>query len=372
MRRFVLSCAAAAGLGAALSACGSLDSNTNTAPALATVVGSVTNSAKVDVASTDDVRVAVVWRGTGYGQFNVAEDLPVKPVFPADFSIALTGPPPEAAMVSEAAQQASGSAPPASASESSGAGPAAGSIPDDAGAGDAQTVQSQPILLLGTPSTISPASKFAIGTVVAYLDQNHNGKFDLVGDNATAYVDQILAANSELAIAYFEGPLPDDSTLGGAFVDGSGRKPKEGYNLVNIPICNRPTTPPISAPNPACPSAVVDAGPCAPIEWLDMKTPYPLSVATSPEVAALMCLHDEPGGASTGTGAGGPEDPQSRPAQYPDACDPDLSCASDGSHYIFSTCVTISQGLCKGTLETCTSVGFDRPTPTPSDWPCSK
>jgi hypothetical protein len=240
MRRFVLSCAAAAGLGAALPACGSLDSNTNVAPALATVVGSVTNSAKVDVASTDDVRVAVVWRGTGYGQFNVAEDLPVKPVFPADFSIALTGPPPEAAMVSEAAQQASASAPPASASESSGAGPATSPTPDDAGAGDAQTVQSQPILLLGTPSTISPASKFAIGTVVAYLDQNHNGKFDLVGDNATAYVDQILAANSELAIAYFEGPLPDDSTLGGAFVDGSGRKPKEGYNLVNIPICPRP------------------------------------------------------------------------------------------------------------------------------------
>ena len=372
MRRLVLSCAAAAGLGAALPACGSLDSNTNAAPALATVVGSVSNSAKVDVATTDDVRVAVVWRGNGYGQFNVAEDLPVKAMFPAAFSITLDGPPPEAAMISEADQQTSASTPPsASVTSGGGEGPTTGPTSDDAGAGDAQTVQSQPILLPDTP--ISPASKYAVGTVVAYLDLNHNGKLDLVGDNATAYVDQILAANAELAIAYFEGPIPEGSSLGMALVDGAGHKPKEGYNLVNIPSCNiPPPQPPLSTPNPACPSTVVDAGPCAPIEWLDMSTPYPLSVATSPEVAALMCLHDESGGASTGTGAGGPEDPQSRPAQYPDPCDPNLDCASDGSHYTFSTCVTISQGLCKGTLESCTSVGFDRPTPTPADWPCAK
>jgi hypothetical protein len=369
MRRFVLSCAAAAGLAATPAACGSLDSSTNTAPALATVVGSVSNSAKVDVATTDDVRVAVVWRGADANQFNVAEDLPVKAVFPAQFSITLDGPPPEAAMISEADLQGSASTPP-SAMETSGGGvgPTTGPTSAEAGAGDAQTVQSQPILLLDTP--ISPASKYALGTVVAYLDQNHNGKLDLVAENATAYVDQILAANSELAIAYFEGPIPGSSAFGGAIVDGSGHEPKEGYNLVNIPSCNTPMAPPLSSPNPACPSTVVDAGPCAPIEWLDMSTPYPLSVATSPEVAALMCLRGAPGTESTGTGAGGPEDPQSRPAKYPDPCDPNLDCASDGSHYVFSTCVTISEGLCRGTLESCTSVGFDRPTPTPADWPC--
>ncbi len=265
MRRFVLSCAAAAGLVATPAACGSLDSNTNTAPALATVVGSVSNAAKVNVATTDDVRVAVVWRGASANQFNVAEDLPVQPVFPAQFSIALDGPPPEAAMISEADQQASASTPP-SASVTSGGGNGSTTGPttsDEAGAADAQTVQSQPILLLDTPATISPASKYAFGTVVAYLDQNHNGKLDLVGDNATAYVDQILAANSELAIAYFEGPIPEGSALGGALVDGSGHKPKEGYNLVNIPSCNTPTAPPLSSPNPVCPSTVVDAGPCA-------------------------------------------------------------------------------------------------------------
>jgi hypothetical protein len=371
MRRFRLPLAATAGLVVTLAACGSVDTNTNAAPVLATVVGSVSNSANVDVATTDDVRVAVVWRGTAAGHFNVAEDLPVKAVFPAAFSIALDGPPPQAAMISETG---STTGPPPSATETSGPGPGATGPapagPDDAGAGDAQSAQSQPVALLDTPATVSAASQFAFGTVVAYLDQNHNGQLDLVGDNATAYVDQIVATNAELGIAYFEGPIPDSSALGGTTSDGFGHKPKDGYNLVSIPTCNLPSaTPPLSAPNPVCPSEVVDAGPCPPIQWLDMDTPYTLSVATSPQVAALMCLSQEPAETDNG-GAGGPEDPNSRPAVYPDPCDPHLDCAPDGSHYIFYTCVDISRGLCKGTLEQCTAVGFDRPTPIPADWPC--
>ena len=387
MRHVFHACATAVAIGSALVACGSLDSQTDSAPALATLQGSLVNPTSVDVSSGAAVRVAVVWRGLTFGQFNVVEDLPVQPVFPSAFTIAFDGPPPAAAMNSEAPEQAPATSGPSSGSspvpagDEAGAGP--GPTPDASGGlatgdggsadvPDALTVQSQGVSPLDTPVN-QTAPAYAVGTVVAYLDQNHNGKLDLVADGASAYVDQILATNQEISIAYFEGAIPEVFLHQEGVVGG----PKDGYNLVRVPLCNvHPVHPlnPNPNPNPACPAtadAGADAGPCPPEAWLDMTTPYPLTVATSPAVASLMCLDSNgPGVSSTGTGPAGPFDPALQPAQYPLPCDPNLMCASDGSDYLFATCTEISQGLCKGTLLSCTSVGYARPTPTPADWPC--
>jgi hypothetical protein len=372
MKRIAFCCAA--GLAVVLPACGSLDSNTSSAPTLATLTGSLveSSSAGLSSASASAVRVAVIWRGDGPGRFNVAEDLPVQPGFPASFTIAFDAPPPAAAMNSED----DSTAPPQTSSGASGATPStgAGGPPESDGGLEGDATSSASLVLLDTPLSTSAAGRYAVGTVVAYLDQNHNGKLDLVGDNATAYVDQILAANSEMSIAYFEGPIPDHSPDGVSLVDSAGHRPEDGYNLVNVPACNlRPPMP----VNPECPSAAPpaseDAGPCAPIEWLGIDTTYPLtieSIDSSPAVASLMCLTPYDGPTTVG-GSGTGAAPDVQPAQYPSPSDPNLCCFSDGSGYIYSTCMTVSQGLCKGTVEDCTSIGYSRPTPAPAAWPCA-
>jgi hypothetical protein len=111
-----------------------------------------------------------------------------------------------------------------------------------------------------------------------------------------------------------------------------------------------------------------------------MDAAYPLTVASSvrppdarqrPVVASLMCLTQTPGIAE-GTGTIPPYDPAIQPAQYPPPNDPGVCCESGGSDYVDTTCTEIPQGLCKGTLVSCTSVGYARPTPAPAAWPCTK
>jgi hypothetical protein len=215
-------------------------------------------------------------------------------------------------------------------------------------------------MLLDTPPSTDVPPRYAIGTVVAYLDQNHNGKLDLVPDNATAYVDRIVAANQELSIEYFEGPIHVRDTF--------GHSAKDGYNLLKIPLCDLPLSP----SGDACPfwsPPAGDAGACVP-EYLGMDTTYPLTIDSSPAVARVMCQDIEPAGPSSASGVAGPFDPSVQPAQYPAASDPALCCYPDGSQYLYLTCMNISQGLCKGTQYSCTSAGYARPTPAPPGWPC--
>jgi hypothetical protein len=353
-RRFIRFCAA--GLGIVFSACGSLDSNTNVAPTLATLQGSLVNPRSLTVSSSSAVRVAVVWRGAGPEQFNVAEDLPVQPVFPSSFTIALNGPPPAGAMNSDLVY-------PAPLPTQAGAG---GPSPDGGG-DEASTEPPPPVTPPVMPTNPDPGFQFAIGTVVAYLDENHNGKLDLVSDDASAYVDKILAANPEVAIVYLQGPIPDALP----FVDSeASNRPKDGYNLFRQPECSAPK----QVTNPVCPSAPApDPGTCTQAQWLGIDTPYTLTVASNPEVATLMCLTSSSSGiASEATGTAGPFNPAIQPAKYPSPSDPNVCCASDGSDYLYATCKEISEGLCQGTIESCTLVGYVRPTPVPADWPCEK
>jgi hypothetical protein len=299
-----LTCSILFAFAGALPACGSLDSHTGSTPTLATIQGSLANPEPVPIAGA--VRVAVVWEGA-LGGFNVAEDLPVQPVFPSSFTIDLDVPPPSSAMHGEDA----------------------GTAPSPFGV--------------------------AVGTVVAYVDKNGNGKLDLVPTGAGGYVDQILATSGNLTLNYVEGTLP---AIAGALPFG------DGYSLLSS--CD---TPPASASSPGsiCPTPPDAGAPCSP-EVLPITTPIVLTASSDPQVSALMC---ESAGTTTGsTGTSGGSGPNPPPATYPSPCDPNLACSADGSSYTYATCQTVQTGLCEGTSTNCTALGYDRPSPVPPGWPC--
>jgi len=355
-RRFFHSSAFALGIVAAatLAGCGSLDSNTGTAPALATLTGSLSLNPQAQE-PTGPVRIAVVWRTDTQGQFNVAEDLPVQPVFPSAFEIQFDGPPPAGAMNSGAVFGANTNAGEPTT-------PTTGFGGEDAGSVPTANPGSSALKPFATPANPNANVQFAYGTVVAYVDKNGNGKLDLVGEGASSYVDQIIAANQEMLVIYLQGPIPADAA------DAFGRLPTEGYNLVNIPQCDVSIP---ETPNALCTSnsGPVDAGTCIPMQWFAMNTPYQLTIDSNPEVAELMCEStDDSSSGSAGASSGPPSTVQ--PAQYPSPCSPDLSCAPDGSYYFFTTCQTVSNGICEGTTSSCTSASYALPSPTPSGWPC--
>jgi hypothetical protein len=376
-------------LGLTLAACGSLDANTGTAPTLATLSGSLANPQSITAPGA--VRVAVVWRTGTQGQFNVAEDLPVQPVFPSAFTIKFDGPPPANAMNSGTLIGSSSSSSPPSGSSGSASGGTPGStgsddpvppVGDDAGTGPSPGPTPQ-----HKPRNGSASLSFAVGSVVAYVDQNGNGKLDLVATGASAYVDTIVATNAEQAIAYFQGPLPTDGSLNDAF----GHLPSDGYNIVTIPDCVEVEPLAGGNANPKCTTGPSqDAGPtCPQTQWFPMSTPYTLTVTSNPEVASLMCLSNSDSSSgpssSVGSAGGGPvgianpdggapivtgPPPTPQPAQYPSPCDANLSCALDGSEYFYTTCTTVSEGICEGTVSSCNTAQVTRPSPTPAGWPC--
>ncbi len=344
-------------------ACGSLEANTDSAPALATVNGSIINPDSLAV--PESIRIAVVWRSNEPGRFNVAEDLPVEPSL-VSFRIALGGPPPQAAMNTET------SGPP---------GTACAMAPD-------------------------PTMQYAIGSVVAYEDVNRNGRLDLVANDAGAYVDRILATNETTSIVYIQGPLPVGHAAGCELPGETfGHAPKEGYNLLDLaPPCFPPgavpgptsntlarpparpatsTVPPFAPPgwgsSSACPaSSVVDAGgPTLPVgtlcpnsEWLPISAPFVLAIATDPKLDSYMCATSGGSGAGISGDTTPHLDPSVQPASYPAPCDPNLACAPDGSQYFYGTCASAYRGLCEVPLVTCTAVGYSRPSPAPAAWPC--
>jgi hypothetical protein len=347
--------AAATALACTLPACGSLDSHTDKSPTLATIHGQLTNPQSIAIQGA--VRVAVVWQVmNGSTQFAIAEDLPVQPVFPSSFAIDLDGPPPPEAMQDAAGQLGTGAANPPSGgtvSGGSGGGPVPPGPAADAGANGASKITPQ-----SAPSAADP--QVAVGIVVAYADQNGNGKLDLVTDDAGSYVDQIVATNETQIILYLQGTPPSNA------VDASGHLPVQGYNLFSacdVRLADSPSPGSLCPPQPAPPQPACTPG------WRSIDTPVTLIVSNDPQVSELMCVDSSQSGTSeNSTGTAPPVSVQ--PAQYPAACDPNVQCSPDGSEYTYSTCNTVSAGLCKGTVTSCTTVTYTRPTPAPSAWPC--
>jgi hypothetical protein len=290
---------------AALSvACGSLDGHTGTPPTLATLRGEMTNWTNVSL--TAAVRIAVVWVTNG-PTYNVAEDLPVRPVFPSNFVIQLDQPPPQGAFIT---------------------------------------------------SNQGLTFQIARGFVVAYEDLNGNGKLDLVQDDAGAFVDKIVGANTQgMSLIYLQGTLPPNNA---GLVDSSGKSPSLGYNLYSVVPC------------------AGDGGDdgginrCREAHWFDVSAPYDLEVSKDPEVNQLMCADFGSGGAQTSAGGTGwSVDTQGTPpGGYPTPGANGLTCI-DGTSYAYSQCQVVHNGLCEET-NNCTQliVHLGR-APAPAGWPCA-
>jgi hypothetical protein len=294
-------------LAALAAGCGSLDPDTTTKPELASLTGSLVNPASLGVSGP--VRIAVLWAGAS-GTLDVTEDLPVQAVFPTSFNIALDAAPPSSALE------------PSSAIEGS-----------------------------------SGNFQVAFGTVIAYADLNGNGKLDLVGADASSYVDQIVATDEHLGVFYIAGELPM-----GPNVTLAGGMPVLGYNLYRD--CPDTSFGPASAAS-ICPDKPDPAasGACG---WEPITSAITLTVSSDPQVDSLMC--QSPGGdEATGNEVVVP----GRPVSYPSPCDPKLACADDGATYTYETnCQTTSGGICQGSSTSCEEDQYTRPSPVPSDWPC--
>jgi hypothetical protein len=306
---FSFSLATVAALGTVSAGCGSLDTDTTASPEVAALGGKLVNPSSVSVSGA--VRVAVVWAGAN-GSFDVSEDLPVQPVFPASFAVSLDAGPPASALMASSA--------------------IAGS------SGDYQV---------------------AIGSVVAYDDLNGNGKLDLVPADASSYVDKIVATDETLDVIYLAGGLPTNANAADA-----GGTPVLGYNLFrDCPDTSSGS----SGPGSICPSGSGSGGAAAACGWEPVTTAITLTVATDPQVDSLMCQSQSGTATATGTGMNVP----GRPATYPSPCDPDLSCSDDGSSYTYETsCTTTSTGICAGNDTSCELDVYTRPSPVPSGWPC--
>ncbi|HEU4537161.1 MAG TPA: hypothetical protein VFS00_23730, partial [Polyangiaceae bacterium] len=200
-----------------VAACGSLPEDPSETEGLATLQGELTNQGALPL--DGNVRIAVIWRRPDVGgqiSFSVAEDVPVEPVFPSKFRVVLHNPPPEEAMIV-----------------------ASEVFPDpDDGPGNPEpgTPEPYPAPPAPTPAGLEPSAvvaqdggglppdlRVAMGTLVAYVDENGNGRLDLVEEGAPGFLDRVVGTNKELLLTYFEGTIPDP-------MPGFMAPPAPGYN----------------------------------------------------------------------------------------------------------------------------------------------
>jgi hypothetical protein len=335
-----------------VAACGSLPDDPSEPDALATLEGQLTNQSAVPLEG--DVRIAVIWRrpsGDGV-TFSVAEDVPVEPVFPSKFRVVLRNPPPEEAMV------------PANdvfevPSDEPGV-PEPFPLPNDGREG-APVAASKGGLrasaLRAQENALPPDLRVAMGTLVAYVDDNRNGRLDLVEEGAPGFVDRVVATNDGLLLGYFEGTIPSP------FPEFEA-PPAPGYNFLVDTCAGGDGS--VSSDDP-----LPTGGPCVGFQASSTGTPFALPVTDAPGLNDLMCKN---GGSEGGGSVGGSPplpDPSVQPERYPSPGDPTLQCAGDGSSYTLFVCETYSEGLCKGVTTTCnTTEGYRRPDPVPAGWPC--
>jgi hypothetical protein len=355
MRLRLLSCLLPALLGAA--ACGSLPDDPSEPDALATLEGELSNQGGISLEG--NVRIAVIWRRIneqGAISFSVAEDVPVEPVFPSKFRVVLHNAPPEEAMIvanelfSEPDDDPEPNVPKP---EPAPAPPApAGLRPRAIGAHEG--------------GSLPPDLRVAVGSLVAYVDENGNGQLDLVEEGAPVFLDRVVATNKQLLLTYFEGTIPE------AF-PSLDAPPAPGYNFVTNDCDNSISSDGNDDSGDDSGGGVAKLAPqsmtCG-ATVTPPNAPFTLPVTDDPGLNELMCTN---GGSQEGEGSDsiGPlPDPSVQPASYPAPDAEGLYCDPDGSYYSLSTCETFSEGPCKGVVTTCHSEAYARPTPAPAGWPC--
>ena len=402
-------------LGALVAACGGLSGDTQNFPELATLNGKLTNDSSVQTVTTatpnGDVRVAVVWVGEIAKSYNVAVDVAVKPVFPAEFQISLNSAPPDSTIATNKNASTSGSTdevPSEGTPTNSGSTSTGGTNSGTSGSSNA-SIHTQNFAQTDWPDGFG----IAVGSVVAYQDLNGNGKLDLVDATATQYVDRVLGANDELLLVYVQGDVPNVVD----FLDDAGKLPQKGYNLYRIKSCS------------AVLSNSGDASCKASATWLSMDTIFDIALSDDPRFSQLMCKTESgfdsatsgttgnssgggsggttvvaddagkapdvdggaqvdasaDGGAPTDAGAASDADASASadggvgPANpsYPASNDPNLVCVDNGNSFYVNDCQTsvptAPTGLCSPTSVTptaCSGVVIPLPSPTPSNWPC--
>lgn len=342
-------------------ACGSLPDDPSEPDALATLEGELSNQGGISLEG--NVRIAVIWRRIndhGEISFSVAEDVPVEPVFPSKFRVVLHNAPPEEAMIvanelfSEPDDDPQPGLP-----EPGDPGPAPVPEPAPAPAGlRPKAIGAQ------ESGSLPPDLRVAVGSLVAYVDENGNGQLDLVEEGAPVFLDRVVATNKKLLLTYFEGTIPEE-------FPGLGAPPAPGYNFITND-CDDSTSSNGDDGNDS-------SGGVAKVKTTSMtcggvatppNEPFTLPVTDDPGLNDLMCTN---GGSHEGEGsdsAGPLPDPSVQPASYPAPNAEGLYCSPDGTYYSLSTCETYSEGPCKGVVTTCHTEAYARPTPAPAAWPC--
>ena len=351
---------ALAALASGAAGCGSLGDVNHKEP-LAILQGQLTQSAAASTAAPSNVRIAVLWMNVENSSYRATQDIQAKAVFPSQFRLELTDPPPREAIATRDTDTHGDDPSPVAPSEPGSGGMQPSPDPDTKSLG------------AGHLKAQSDASRWpagfgvAYGAVVAYEDKNGNGKLDLVDDGAASYTDRILGANDNLALVYIEGTAPAD------FKDKNGHMPSAGFNLIkNIGgATNCETDATLKG------ASLQPRGGCTPSggpEWLGMSTLYDLPLTADPRFAELMC---KSGGGNAGEGSASIAQVAEGPGpngKYPAANDPALVCAPDATTYSYSECTRIDRGLCRGTIESCKYTMWKIPgggsTP-PAGWPCT-
>ena len=290
---------------------------------LETLSGSVTNSQSLSFKG--QLRVALIWSGaveqttpggdTETSPFNVAQDIPVAPQFPATFALPITAPPPEAVMLDK----------------------------DSSFVKDEEDFKGWPA-----------KARMAFGTLVVYEDGNGNGQLDLLGPTATLSADTLVGARRDLTLIYFEGELPtplvQQINSWAAKEDG---QPKLGFNLLETNLCSMNA-------KPDCVESV---------KWYKPGEVFDLPLSLDPGLSSLICQTPD----NSGSGSGQIVDMGTQqPTTYPDPAD--VTCAEGGEAYTTDECKVLpKKALCDPTVMECVSRTWHVPDPTapPSGWPCT-
>lgn len=297
-------------------ACGSLDGHTGSPSPLASLQGQLLPTADTPTLA-DDVHLAVIWQVSPGGQFKVAVDLPVKPIFPSRYVLVLTEPPPKSAL--------------------------------------------QHLL----PN--HPEFSAAVGAVVAYEDLNGNGQLDLVFDDAGAFPDRIVATHPNEELLYLDsttGHLPPE------LQQGAQGTPLLGYNIFAGGMCTTNAYPNLPDGGLSMP----DMTSCIPAAFLPVSASYDLPFSSDPDLNLLACQGRGGGSIAPisdfGIAYWDVNDAGTPPDGYPAPGAQHLNCLQGGLSYEYQTCRTMG-GICSS-LTVCDQLQQVNlaGAPKPDGWPC--
>jgi hypothetical protein len=248
------------------SGCGSFADDPGEPRPLAELSGQIGNASTSAV--PQHLGVALIWGGV---ETRVVDELQVPPEFPASFTLEIDQPPPEENFL-----------------------PPMPPFPE--------------------------GFRIAFGTVVGYEDVNQNGRLDLVDQEATSFIDRVVAENPDLWVSYVEA---SDEALDAAEALYDNR-PIRGLALLRFSV---------QGGNPHG-------------EFLPLSTGHTLDLSDEPMNDRVMCEGER----------------IYLNGEYP----PGGRCEADGSRYIIDPEEPDSTKVCKvyyfGT--------FERPDPIPANWPC--